>query len=294
MKYYLLLLLTALSFGCGGATAPEESAPPTSNIADYHGGPVVTNPLNIHLIWYGNWTNNNDTSNTVNYFLNHISSTPYYDIDRSYYEINDQGQQVNVTSSVKVVENLYVGSPRGIALTGSDIASVVSDALTQYGEQPDPNGFYMVITDVGIQVQSFCYGDCGWHNYTQINGVTIVFSHIGNPQQCASSCLSQEFYTDQNNNVQSYASPNNNWTADGIVNVMTHELSETLTDPQLNAWVRSGAEVGDLCEWQFGNVSWTDAGAPYNVVVGDKNFLVQQLWYEEANKPDGGVCALQP
>jgi hypothetical protein len=41
-------------------------------------------------------------------------------------------------------------------------------------------------------------------------------------------------------------------TTQGIANVLSHEFSETLTDPQGSAWYdSSGQEIGDKCAWQF-------------------------------------------
>jgi hypothetical protein len=52
-------------------------------------------------------------------------------------------------------------------------------------------------------------------------------------------------------------SPNNSVDGDAATSVASHELTEAITDPQLNAWfASSGAEIGDLCAWQFGSNTW--------------------------------------
>ena len=51
-------------------------------------------------------------------------------------------------------------------------------------------------------------------------------------------------------------SPNNDFGADAEVNTLTHELEETNTDPQLNAWYDSvGNENADKCAWTFGTTT---------------------------------------
>jgi hypothetical protein len=41
---------------------------------------------------------------------------------------------------------------------------------------------------------------------------------------------------------------------DAVAHVASHEIYETITDPQLNAWFdSSGAEIGDKCAWYFGS-----------------------------------------
>jgi hypothetical protein len=52
-------------------------------------------------------------------------------------------------------------------------------------------------------------------------------------------------------------SPNNDAAADAAISVASHELTEAITDPQLNAWyAANGSEIGDLCAWQFGTNTW--------------------------------------
>jgi hypothetical protein len=52
---------------------------------------------------------------------------------------------------------------------------------------------------------------------------------------------------------QTAGTPSPNGTSDGdaAVSVASHELSEAITDPLLNAWYSAtGAEIGDLCAWK--------------------------------------------
>jgi len=47
-----------------------------------------------------------------------------------------------------------------------------------------------------------------------------------------------------------------------MVSVMAHELEETISDPNLNAWYDStGAENADKCAWTFGTTYWQAAAA---------------------------------
>jgi hypothetical protein len=73
-------------------------------------------------------------------------------------------------------------------------------------------------------------------------------------------------------------SPNANFEADSFVNIISHELSETVTDPQGTAWYDSaGEENSDKCAWTFGTVT-TAAGRVSNEAVGARRFLIQQEW----------------
>jgi len=44
--------------------------------------------------------------------------------------------------------------------------------------------------------------------------------------------------------------------------VATHELTEAITDPLLNAWYDAALnEIGDLCAYQYGTNTWDSARA---------------------------------
>ena len=71
-----------------------------------------------------------------------------------------------------------------------------------------------------------------------------------------------------------------------MVNVITHEGEETITDPDLNAWFdASGQEDADKCDFKFGPTSWP-ATAPFNQTFGGHNWLIQMEWENSR----GGGC----
>ena len=65
--------------------------------------------------------------------------------------------------------------------------------------------------------------------------------------------------------------------ADASINVSSHELSESITDPLINAWYdTAGYEIGDECAWQFGilangsgDVRWNNH--PYSIQMEGSN-----------------------
>ncbi len=55
-------------------------------------------------------------------------------------------------------------------------------------------------------------------------------------------------------------SPNGDALADAVTSTASHEISEAITDPLLNAWFTAqGSENGDLCAYNYGTNTW-DAG----------------------------------
>ncbi len=72
-------------------------------------------------------------------------------------------------------------------------------------------------------------------------GTNIKYSFVGNANRCLNACCGQT------------TGPNGNAGVDGMVSVIAHELEETNTDPNLNAWYdANGAEDADKCAWTFG------------------------------------------
>jgi hypothetical protein len=71
---------------------------------------------------------------------------------------------------------------------------------------------------------------------------------------------------------------------------IAHELSESATDPYLDAWVNpDGTENGDLCVYTYGsNLKLLPNGSLYNVRFGGRPWLIQRIWVNAR----GGYCGL--
>ena len=101
-------------------------------------------------------------------------------------------------------------------------------------------------------------------------------------------------------------SPNGDPSADSMASVFTHEVSESLTDPNLldGRYNANGWENADNCAWNFGPMQTraTKAGTyKYNLTSGDSSYLIQSNWLannfvkEVVNTPTGPVdnaCSL--
>jgi hypothetical protein len=72
-----------------------------------------------------------------------------------------------------------------------------------------------------------------------------------------------------------------------MASVIAHELEETVTDPQLNAWYDAvGKEDADKCAWMFGDTYPVPNGSSANMRLGSRDFLIQQNWVNVS----GGYC----
>jgi hypothetical protein len=228
----------------------------------YNGGPIMSGTVNLYYIWYGNW-NGNSATTILNDWGNNIGSTTNYFVNVSY----DDSAGKHVDSAVRVAGQTTDSYSQGSTFTGSHIFSIVTRALNAKHLPVDNNGVYMVLTSADVNVSDgFCTQFCGWHTYGSYNGTNIKFAFIGNPERCNGSCGGLG------------TTPNGNAGADDMASIMFHELSETVSDPQLNAWGDSNGENGDKCAWNFGPTFRSGNGSPANAHVGNREFLLQQMW----------------
>jgi len=234
----------------------------------YHGGPILLGSSNIHYVWYGNWTGNTATTILPD-FAQNIGGSPYFNINTTY----TNGAGTAVSNSCSLATQANDSYSRGKNLSDNDVLAIVA------AQNPtDTNGVYFVLTSADVNESSgFCTQYCAWHASANINGRDIKLGFIGNPDRCPSSC-----------SVQSN-SPNGNAGADAMASLIAHELSETVTDPDGNAWYdRRGEENADKCAWNFGQVHPTGNGSYANVHMGSRDYLIQQIWVNAS----GGFCAL--
>jgi Phosphate-induced protein 1 conserved region len=248
-----------------------------SNGIAYHNGPVMTSAagVNVYYIWYGNWANYSATQSILRNFASSLSFSPLFNTNTSYYDAN----KLKVVNRVTLSATEYVDNySQGAALTDAGVARVVAGAIGT--GIPDANGVYFVLTSPDVQETSgFGTQYCGWHTYTTIANKRVKYSFVGNPVLIAPyGCGVRN------------PSPNGDGGADAMASVIFHELSETVTDPQLNAWYDTrGYENADKCAWTFGPTFSAPNGATANVLLGANYYLIQQNWVNAG----GGYCSVK-
>ncbi len=241
----------------------------------YHGGPVMNNAagINVYVIWYGNWSGNTATT-IVPEFLSHEGGSPYYHINTTYHD----GANVFVNDIVTLKGQTTDNYSQGTSLTDAKVKKVVTQAITSGAFPKDTNALYFVLTSKDVNESSgFCTQYCGWHTHGTISTSDIKWSFVGDAARCITSCAAQS------------TGPNGNAGADGMLSVIAHELEETVTDPDLNAWYfASGNENADQCAWTFGTEYTAPNGAKANMNINGHDYLIQQNWIQQAK----GKCAL--
>jgi Phosphate-induced protein 1 conserved region len=239
---------------------------PRGNGITYHGGPVILGTTNVHYIWYGTWSSSDRSILTD--LAQSIGGSPYFNINTTYYN----GAGTHVSNSVSFAGSANDNYSHGTSLSDSAIQSIVA------AQNPtDTNGVYFVLTSADVnETSGFCTQYCGWHTHGTINGRDIKYAFIGNPARCPSAC------------TNGTGAPNGSVGADGAASIISHELEEAVTDPDLNAWYDNrGFENADKCAWTFGSTYTTSNGGVANMQLGSRDFLIQQNWVNAS----GGFCA---
>jgi len=233
----------------------------------YHGGALIQTPV-IYLIWYGNWNQSNGSDNPagqqiIRDWAHTIGGSPYFQLNST-----ESTGGFTITGNVTFGGEATDTGSQGSRLSDSRVFSVVIHAINNGLLPYDQNGVYFVLTSTNISESSgFCSRYCGWHTSGTSSGRTIRFSFVGNANRCLNACAAQS------------TGPNGNAGVDAMISVMAHELSETTTDPDLNAWFDSnGAENGDKCAWTFGHAQFqVSNGAFANITLGSRNYLIQRM-----------------
>ncbi|KAJ2964595.1 hypothetical protein NQZ79_g438 [Umbelopsis isabellina] len=260
--------------GVAGIRTSNNSTSKVHNYATvditYQGGPIMTGAITVYPIYYGTWSA--IQKDIVSTFVGGISSTGWWNIEETY--TNSAG--VAVTGPVSVGKEYDDNYSLGKSLADNDIETIVSNAIAN-GLPTDTNGIYAVLTAGDVaETSGFCSQYCGWHTYATINGETLKYLFAGRADACISSCVAS---------TNSESSPNGDVPVDGMISVLAHEIVESGSDPELNAWYDStGQENADKCAWTFGTTQAATNGGQYNVVSGGKQYLIQQNWSAKDQK----------
>ena len=268
--------------------------PPASTIT-YNGGPIMNNGLTaLYIVYYGTFTTKDQQ--IINYFAQNIGASSLYAINTTYFD----GSFVPIPAGVAFnsTTNVYFDNySLGKTLTDANVQTIIKNAITGGHLPDDTNGIYFVLTATDVQESAFgggfCTLFCGYHGPSTsiITGETLKYSFVGNAAtQCPSGCIG---------NVAVYGdttSPNGDLGADGLVSVVFHELSESVTDPEVNlqtAWAGSCGENGDCCNFVYGSTRIAPNGSHANVKIGAHPFLLQEMFKltQHILPTDTGVCA---
>ncbi|XP_010442661.1 PREDICTED: protein EXORDIUM-like 3 [Camelina sativa] len=267
----------------------------------YHMGPVLTNNITVHPIWYGTWQKSQ--KKIIREFINSISAvgSKHPSVSGWWKTVQLYTDQTgsNITGTVRLGEEkndrFY---SHGKSLTRLSIQSVIKSAVgSRYRPLPvnPKSGLYLLLTADDVYVQDFCGQVCGFHYFTfpSIVGFTLPYAWVGNSAKlCPGVCAYPFAVPEYIPGLKPVKSPNGDIGVDGMISVIAHEIAELATNPLVNAWYAgpdpvAPVEIADLCEGIYGTGgggSYTGQmlndhrGATYNVNGIRRRYLIQWLW----------------
>jgi len=266
----------------------------------YHGGPLLLGTdkvgrVPVYVIYYGNFgaPATVQTQNILNDFLSGLSGTPQFSVNTTYCTANTtscsgSGQSISGLLNFDTSHVYYdPGASQGTSINSGGVVKTLQHAFQDTLLVVDGE-IYLVVSAPDIKAQGFCTSFCAYHSSSNsvLSGHTIRYAFVPDPSQKCTACDGNfAVYGDS-------ATPNGDAGADEMTDSIMHELSETVTDPDLNAWYTSnGAENGDLCNYTYGTVSTDKSGVHYNVTWNHRNFLIQLVWKNELPPQ---ACAAAP
>jgi hypothetical protein len=228
----------------------------------WHNGPVMHSTTVAPVYWGSRWSNSTfvgDKISGLDTVYAHVGGTAYA---RTNGEYTDGSGSVN-TSAISKSGNLTDTSatPSGAPSTSAVLAEVAKVT----NNRPVANAYYPVYSD---QPRGNA-GYCAWHSSGTINGVRVQFGFFFNLDG------------DPGCDPQSPSSLGHSQGLAALANVSGHELSEMVTDPQLNAWYdQKGAENSDKCAWTFNGT----------VAIGGQSWKIQGNWSNAAATAKSGYA----
>jgi len=198
---------------------------------------------------------------------------------------------------------LVTGSLAMATTTQASAASPPNACGSQIQAKARAEGFGGVVPAIGKHVESCFFAGstttaanactinyqpsaayCAYHNEANSSAIyanmlyPIYLSKVG-------------FTCGTEKNFGAIQSPNGNPDADVEISPTSHEISESITDPDtLTGWYdSSGFENGDECAYVFGQTQGS-AGHLYNQVINGLHFLTQEEFSNRDFAITGGGC----
>lgn len=271
----------------------EAGKPGSGSGMVYHGGPVMQAGTKVAAVYWsastiypggptaGNNGAGSGDGSLVGYFMSNIGGTPYFGINSSYTDGNNQA----IANSVSYTQ-YWANNSFNVPAGSQSVSDAQILAMLQYGFNNskltfDANTLYAVFTAGSVNLGGgFGTQYCAYHTHgtVVVGGIskTVLYAAMPYNDAYPGAC------------TNGTAPPNGDAGADAEVNTLVHEIEETTTDMMANAWFdRRGYENADKCAWTWGT-TYSSGGGVANVHVGTKDFLIQQNW---KNSGSGG-CAL--
>jgi hypothetical protein len=232
------------------------------SLLTWHFGPVMHSTTVAPIYWGSNWSNTSfrgDKISGLDTFYSNVHGTGYAHTNSEYTDSAGNVNTTNISKSNNATD--ATAAPSGAPST----AQVLAEVAKVTNQNPVANAYYPVYSD---QPRGNA-GYCAWHSSGTIGGTRVQFGF---------------FFNLDNDPGCDPGAPTNLGHSPGLsalANVSGHELSEMLTDPQLDAWYdQRGSENSDKCAWTFNGL----------VTIGGASWKIQGNWSNAAANNNSGYA----
>ncbi len=214
----------------------------------------------------------------IEQYFNDLEGTAFYNLLTQYWDAQGPVRNNVRLGGVTFDTTNYphagtILDPLGDGDVQSAAARAASQAHWNLNDQPAE---VFVFTGYNIQecantLQCSYNTYCAYHSITSSN---MLYGYM--PDTCGSSIQQS---------VQERVYPYNDPIADAMINVLSHEQFETVTDPDTrtaSGWHKDQGEgeIGDLCAWKFGP---TNAQGGTVTLAHGHSYIVQYEWSNAAS-----------
>ena len=247
----------------------------------YHGGPVMVAAKDLYVIYYGSFSTTQHA--ILDNFLQNLGGSGAFNVNSEYSD--GSGNTVaNILNYSPKTDSFNDAYSLGTSLSGSFDTTIIHNAIANGHLPSDANGIYILTISPDVSLPKSVW--CAYHTHSSniVVGQDIKYAVAPDPPvgSLLNSC---------SGNIANFGdttSPNGDIGMDAVADDLIHELSETATDPDLNAWfTKNGEENADLCNFVYGTTFLAPNGSHANHVFGTRNYLVQTVWDRV-----GSFCAL--
>jgi hypothetical protein len=201
----------------------------SSNLLDHHGG-IMPTSTGYSIYWGDQSAFPSDLKSGMQMFFEGYGSSLYSDILIQYL----RGASPAVFSFRASTDDTNLPPTSGPSVSG--IVKEVCKSIANHSLPYDRGGIYFVFTSNFTSQNNYC----AWHSYGSCRGKPVKVVYLPNADGVWACSVSNPYSLSGSTGLRS------------MVNIAAHELSETITDPKINAWRDpAGAEVGDKCAWDF-------------------------------------------
>jgi hypothetical protein len=310
-----------------GKRAPGTAGTSSKGVLVSHGGPVLSAEAPYLIYWAPSGHPISSASQSLlNQYMTDAATVSGKSTTNVYSVLGQYGSPYAQTfSQTQAVSDAtpYPASQGGCQLA-TGMTACVTDAslqaeigrLIDAGQLPNPGStgsgttpVFFVVTPVDVNVCTSggsCVNNsfCAYHDTFSHNGRNVVYASVPFSVFASSAKGCQ---TDGNSIYETPVGPNGD-QAYNVADDLSHEFSEMITDPLINAWYsKNGYEVADLCEQYaatanpskglsplayspaFGTAS---TGFLYDQVINSHQYYNQTEFSNSANQCKAGTTPL--